>query len=72
MSEFPRPPAATAPREAESHVAANHEVTTHGVEPAPVSLYEESFYDSKQTALLLGGMGLGFVVLMVILFVVGS
>ncbi len=34
-------------------------------------LYEESFYDSRQTALLLGGMGLGFVILLVILYVIG-
>ncbi len=63
MSELPRPPGAPTAHDAEHH---------HGSDPAPLSLYEDSFYDSKQSALILGGMGLGFVVLMVILFVVGS
>ncbi len=68
MSEFPRTPGAPTPHEAEPHHGAAH----HGAEPAPLSLYDDSFYDSKQTAILLGSMGLGFVVLVVILLVVGS
>lgn len=63
MSEFPRPPGAPTPHEVEHH---------HGAEPAPLSLWDDAFYDSKQTAWLLGSMGLGFVVLVAILLVVGS
>ncbi len=59
MSESPRSPA-------------SHADEHHAADPAPLSLYEDHFYDSRQAALLLSGMGLGFVVLMVILFVVGS
>ncbi len=49
-----------------SHEAEHH----HGAEPAPLSLWDDTFYDSKQTALILGAMGFGFAVLIVLLLVV--
>ncbi|MEM1043664.1 MAG: hypothetical protein AAGI91_13680 [Bacteroidota bacterium] len=61
MSESSHPP--SAPHGDDHH---------HGADPAPVSMWEDTFYDGKQTALVLGSMGLGFLVLMVLLYVVGS
>ena len=39
--------------------------------PSNVMLHDEPFYNGRQTALLLGGMGLGFVGLIVLLLMVG-
>ncbi len=53
--------------------SAHGEWDNHAPETIPSSemLYEEPFYSSRQTALLLGGMGMGFVGLIVLLLVVG-
>jgi hypothetical protein len=39
--------------------------------PSRDMLYEESFYSGRQTALILGAMGIGFAGLLVLLLVVG-
>ncbi|MEP0545669.1 MAG: hypothetical protein ABJF88_01930 [Rhodothermales bacterium] len=39
--------------------------------PSRDMLYEESFYSGRQTALILGAMGIGFAGLIVLLLVVG-
>ena len=54
------------------HDSTHAEWDNHSPERIPSSemIYEDSFYDSKQTVLLLGGMGLGFLGLLVLLLVV--